>query len=339
MGHSDFSINIPVGSLSNDALAEFLPGISVSALYFPWRIEDGRLSPFVGISWMPFSFSAKQNETTHAPAYHTHGSAVSGGMLLPFSFGRFELAAARLLNTTYDYPLPNGGAVQLEIPAWQFSLGFKYAFETTLAAESFRESGREAVIEKQLADDGALNDFYGAVGISSSFFLECSQYVKHSLPQLSVPVPGTILPEFSAGYYRHDLDATAQISFRPHTHSQNGYGIAQSWKRTSVTADLLKFIGDYQGFVPFAGISCGWEQVAYRENGGIQPRECSDNGVTLGILAGWDIRPNRLQSFTIRTAVRWNISRSISVAEPNDMNFGNLEINFFQLVLYPARMF
>lgn len=325
--------------MSNDALAEFLPGISVSALYFPWRIEDGRLSPFVGISWMPFSFSAKQNETTHAPAYHTHGSAVSGGMLLPFSFGRFELAAARLLNTTYDYPLPNGGAVQLEIPAWQFSLGFKYAFETTLAAESFRESGREAVIEKQLADDGALNDFYGAVGISSSFFLECSQYVKHSLPQLSVPVPGTILPEFSAGYYRHDLDATAQISFRPHTHSQNGYGIAQSWKRTSVTADLLKFIGDYQGFVPFAGISCGWEQVAYRENGGIQPRECSDNGVTLGILAGWDIRPNRLQSFTIRTAVRWNISRSISVAEPNDMNFGNLEINFFQLVLYPARMF
>ncbi|MEO1074606.1 MAG: hypothetical protein AAFX41_01430 [Bacteroidota bacterium] len=61
--------------------------------------------------------------------------------------------------------------------------------------------------------------------------------------------------------------------------------------------------------------------------------------VGFGLTFGWDIRPNRLQSWILRTNLRWYPTLSLPVADDGDIAFGNVEFNFIQLILYPNRIF
>jgi hypothetical protein len=61
--------------------------------------------------------------------------------------------------------------------------------------------------------------------------------------------------------------------------------------------------------------------------------------IRAGIVFGWDIRPNRIQSILLRTNLRWTPGLGISVANKGTMFLDQLEFNFIQVVIFPGRIF
>jgi hypothetical protein len=57
-----------------------------------------------------------------------------------------------------------------------------------------------------------------------------------------------------------------------------------------------------------------------------------------GITFGWDIRPDDLQGWILRTNLRWHPNLNVNMPDGKQMKFDQLEFNFIQLVLYPERL-
>jgi len=175
-------------------------------------------------------------------------------------------------------------------------------------------------------------------GLSSAFTLTKTHAVGSS-PVLHLPVPPAIFPEVTVGYYWHDLDAVLNLTYRSIGQEQEGYGIQQQWKRRAWTLEGIKFIGDYYGFAPFVGAMISREDTEYSEIASGWAVHESRKGWSAGVVLGWDIRPNRLQWFTVRTAVRYTPVFDIALPDNANASFDHLEANFFQLVVYPTRLF
>ncbi|HEY0976307.1 MAG TPA: hypothetical protein VGE21_02460, partial [Flavobacteriales bacterium] len=60
-------------------------------------------------------------------------------------------------------------------------------------------------------------------------------------------------------------------------------------------------------------------------------------GPRAGLVAGWDIRPDRLQAITLRTAVRWFPALDVPMHRGTYRLKDQLEVNFIQLVVMPGR--
>jgi hypothetical protein len=91
-----------------------------------------------------------------------------------------------------------------------------------------------------------------------------------------------------------------------------------------------KFFGDYHGFVPFAGggISANWLKRSFR--GSAKSQEYRQ-ALLPHLTVGWDIRPNRLQSFYLRTHLRYTLVNAD--LQSRQWAIASLEVNFIQLVL------
>ncbi|MFK8163380.1 MAG: hypothetical protein AB8H12_13040 [Lewinella sp.] len=103
---------------------------------------------------------------------------------------------------------------------------------------------------------------------------------------------------------------------------------------------MTKAIGDFHGFVPFIGPILSREQLEFTEafEGEITQQTTQDKWAA-GLTFGWDIRPNRLQVFTLRTNLRWYPKLHLDLANDQQISFGAIEFNFIQLVIYPERLF
>lgn len=84
--------------------------------------------------------------------------------------------------------------------------------------------------------------------------------------------------------------------------------------------------------MPFIGphISREWLDLRELENS-IETYRAEQQQWAGGITFGWDIRPNNLQGFILRTNLRYTPLRKIG--EAGGVSFSQLEFNFIQLVL------
>ncbi|MEL7362741.1 MAG: hypothetical protein AAFN13_11770, partial [Bacteroidota bacterium] len=130
------------------------------------------------------------------------------------------------------------------------------------------------------------------------------------------------------------------LAYRGYGTSTNAYGTTQSLRRRSVVFEVTKYLFDYHGFLPFVGPAVSYERLSFEEAFEQQrTADVDEEQVGYGLTFGWDIRPNRLQSWILRTNLRWYPTLSLSVAEDQDIAFSNIEFNFIQLILYPNRIF
>lgn len=83
-----------------------------------------------------------------------------------------------------------------------------------------------------------------------------------------------------------------------------------------------------------------YEQLRFQEftNGDLTIDQRA-NKPALGITFGWDIMLDRLQSFVLRTNLRYFPSLQLDLADGESFYYDNIEFNFIQLVVYPGRMF
>lgn len=339
-GHADLYVSIPVAAITPDDSrnTHLSTGIETGGRWYPFRLQYGSIRPYLGIGWSISSYS-RSTDSGYGPVLFRHLAIPQAGLTWMSPAGLFTAGARLLPDATMHYPVSRTDVRQETLPVWSFQLGYSYPFETTLSAEALAESGREEQIETMLAARGSLDGWTAGIGISSAFTTGRTESAT-GFASTDLPTPPSVFPELSAGYYHHGLDAAVSLCYRPISQIQDGYGLTQQWQRHAWSLEAVKFLADYHGFVPFLGAGVQYNRLRYREYGsGVSSIDRSDGRWTTALVAGWDIRPNRLQWFTIRTVLRYTPGLRLDITPGSQASFDQFEFNFFQFVLYPERLF
>lgn len=342
-GHADFYIGIPLFSSTrkkNNQEVIAFRGVETVFKYYPLRVEHSKVRPFIGISFAPFYFEQKNNniEYPDGPELNHKSFPLLGGITFNSKNHLLELGFAWNYANKQDYFISRTEIEKINTPPVYATLSYRYMLETTLSAETNWESGHTQQVTDILAEKGRLNGFYLGAGISSAFWLKESSYNQNVRPYLE-KYSNSVMPDFTLGYYLHKPDLNFAAGYREYGSSTNTYGTIQQLNRKSVLFEATKYLFDYHGFVPFLGPAISYESLSFKEDfEGSKTFDVKDNKLGYGLTFGWDIRPNRIQSWILRTNLRWYPNLFIEI-EPNaNVSFDNVEFNFIQLIIYPNRM-
>ncbi len=329
-GHADFYIAIPVAApLKND----FKTGTETGFKFFPWALSSEKLRPFVAVAVMPVSF--RRNE-----------GALMSRLRYPLSAGLVWLQRNKLIEvslgfdpaTRLNYYTSRTSVAIVKTPPVYAALSFKYMLETTLSAEKAWNNGSSRYLADSLGKAGRLNGFSIALGPSSAFFLKRSAHTQQRAPYADDHRFSDVFPELGLGYYWYRPDLQVNYVWRRVQSQISAHGYTQQLKRSAHTLELFHFAGDYHGFVPFFGAAISYERLYARESEDEASHTWSRDRLKGGITIGWDIRPDRLQSWYLRTNIRYFPSLYLD-AEFGKISLDQLEVNFIQLVIYPQRFF
>lgn len=342
-GHADFYIGIPLFSttLKKDKQEiTALRGVETVFKYYPLRIEHNKVRPYIGTSLAPFYFEQRNNnfEYTNGPELNHTGFPLLGGLTFNSKNHLIELGLAWIYQNKQDYYISRNQIEKINTPPFYATLSYRYMLETTLSAEKDWESGRTKEVTDIRAKKGRLNGFYLGAGISSAFWLKQSEYNVATRPYIN-KYSTSIMPDFTLGYYLHRPDLNLAIGYRVYGTSTNTYGAVQQLNRKSLLFEATKYLFDYHGFVPFIGPTISYENLSFKENfEGQRTFDFEEIKFAYGLTFGWDIRPNRIQSWLLRTNLRWYPNLFLEVEPNTKVSFDNLEFNFIQLIIYPNRM-
>lgn len=322
-GHADFFVAVPIGWSGETG---FRTRVETGGRYYPWRIERNRIRPYVGASILGTTYQ----ETGGASQTRFHVPLTAG---LTYQVGNtlVSLNAGWLRHESTYYSTPSVPAQIRMHPGW-IGLGVSRSFESTLGAERGWQSGETEIRTLRGLADGSLDAWTVSVGPSSAFFTKTSGALR-ARAYAGQHEATEIFPEFGIGRYFAARDMQVNLAFRRNTSEVAGHGYRQVAARRALTAELFWFINDWHGFVPFVGGNLSQESLEV--SGDARGRA---DLWSYGVTAGWDIRPDRLQAFTLRTMLRYAPRISVPTTEGRPVHFDQLEINFIQLVVYPGRM-
>lgn len=342
-GHADFYLAIPVYTSvfkKDNQEVTALSGVETVFKFYPWRIEHNKLRPFIGVGLAPFFYEQENKNLNYGNGpelNHTSVPVYSG-----FTFNNqnhlLELGLMWNYRNKQSYHLSRDIEAEISTPPVYVNLSYRYMLETTASAEGSWESGRTEEVTQKLAAAKRLNNFYAGVGLSSAFWLKESSYNTTNRPYIE-KYTTSIMPDFTIGYYIHKPDLNLALAYRGYSASTSTYGAIQEVKRRSLSFEATKFLFDYHGFVPFLGPCVSLEKLGFEESfEGQSTFDESSDKVAYGLVFGWDIRPNRLQSWILRTNLRWYPDLKLELNDGESIAFDNIEFNFIQLVVYPGRM-
>lgn len=342
-GHADFYIAIPLFSSTlkeNNQVISAHRGVETVFKYYPFRIENHKIRPYIGTALTPFYFE-QQNNNFQYPGGHSLNHTcfpLLGGLTLNAKSHLIELGIAWNYRNQKEYYISRTQKEKISTPPVYVSVSYRCMLETTLSAEKDWESGRTKKLTDILAERGRLNGLYVGAGISSAFWLTQSSYNLANRPYMGAYGIST-MPDFTFGYYFHKPDINVAIGYRGYGASAESYGTFQQLNRKSLLFEATKGLFDYHGFVPFVGPAISYENLAFQEDfEGQKTVDVDENKLGYGLTFGWDIRPNRIQSWILRTNLRWYPHLFIEVEPASKVSFNNLEFNFIQLIIYPNRM-
>lgn len=341
-GHADFYVAIPLRYPTrrfNGQEVTAARGVETAFKYYPWRMQYGRVRPFVGVALTTFSLQQRNGslEFPDGPERNRVGWPLLAGSTLQLPAHLFELTVAWNYRNQTEYYLARDLVRPATLPPLYLTASWRYFFDTTLGAERPWANGTTAAQTRERAANGGLNGLYAGVGISSVFWLHPSDYNRQERPYLDRP-GNSRTPDFTLGYYHHRADLNVSLNYRSYRASLTGYGAEQTLQRRSWVLEATKFLGDYHGFAPFLGPAVSRERLHFRESFEELPTlNVTDRTLHYGLTFGWDIRPNRLQSWYLRTNLRWFPRLELDVREGQTVRFDALEFNFIQLVVFPGR--
>jgi hypothetical protein len=342
-GHADFYIAIPlydqIIKKENQEITA-LRGVETVFKYYPFRIENNKVRSYIGTSLAPFHYAQRNKNFDYpsGPELNNTCFPLLGGITFNSKNHLIELGLAWNYANRQDYYISKNQVESIRTPPLYATFSYRYMLETTLSAEKDWESGRTEEVTKILANKGRLNGFYLGVGISSAFWLKASNYNTQLRPYIG-KYSTSIMPDFTLGYYLHKPDLNIAVGYRGYDASTTTYGTIQQLNRKSLLFEATKYLFDYHGFVPFIGPAVSYENLSFNESfEGTKTVDVEDDKLGYGLTFGWDIRPNRIQSWILRTNLRWHPNLFLEVDQHSKISFDNLEFNFIQLIIYPNRM-
>lgn len=329
-GHADFYVALPVISWGG---GYFTSGIETGAKYYPWRIENNKIRPYMGIALSATGFKQNDGPTLTKPVF-----PLLAGLTFYKKKHLLELSLAYNYSNTSTYYISRDDYTSLKTyPLW-ITLGYKFMFEATLSEEKEWLNGSTRKRTDALATEGKLNSFSLAIGPSSTWFTHPSEYNNAQYPFLGNHKLSGGFFEFGAGYYHHRWDAHLNLAYRNIDSKIGAYGLEQKINRRALTLETYKFLFDYHGFVPFIGpaLSQEWLSGEAYDNG-MLIGQGEFSGIKPGITFGWDIRPNRIKAWVLRTNLRYFPNLYVKMPNGQKIAFDQIEFNFIQLVIYPQR--
>lgn len=331
-GHSDFYLAIPV---LRDKASPFRTGVETGAKFYPFRIRNNHVVPFTGIS-----FRENEYQVQDGPEKRWYTASLSAGITLMKKAGLFELFAVYDLQQPSSYYITRTRTVPVEFPGIRAGISYKRIFDTTVSAEKQWKSGYTKRVTDTLAVLKRLNGLTIGAGPSSAFFLHPPVSQGRQAPYLGRHQNVPILADIALGYYLHQPDVQLQLAYRAMNSQLKAYGSTTSLRRTSIALEGYKFLFDYHGFCFFTGLSISKERwIKNSELTPGHPESIQREKLQPGLVFGWDIRPNRLQSFYLRTHLRWYPGMYFRTDTGEKVQMDQLEFNYIQLVLFPGRIF
>lgn len=329
-GHAHFQLGIPVLRVGGKG---FATGVETSVRLFPWRIQQGRISPWVGGSVVPVEYARGEG-----PSAIRMNTPIGLGAL--FAWHDHLLQVGMLVDPTgeFNYPTSAGSTVPVHTSPLWFSLGIVRMFDATVSAERSWADGSTKQLTETLAGSGRLNGLTLSVGVSNSFALGSASSEVPLSSRLTGHRMSKVFPEFGVGYYLHGPDLQVDMVYRAVTDRTEGHGDGHTIRRWSATLETFKFFTDMHGFAAFAGVLASYDRFTVVDvRNGSYFDHGAWRGLRAGLIAGWDIRPDRLQAITLRTALRWFPAITVPMRSGGHRITDQLEVDFIQLVVMPGR--
>ncbi len=340
-GHADFVVAIPLRRNEQEidgSVFSYRRGVETQFKYYPWRIEHGKLRPYLGVALASFSWrQSGSNSSAEGPNYHYLTTPLHLGLSYNYRSWLWELSYSYSFTKSHQYWNSPIGQVEQNLPNSFLGFSMRYMLETTLSAEASWEDGSAEALTQKLAERKLLDGFFIGAGFSSAFWSR--EDANQRFPFFGSFANST-MPEWSLGYYFHQPDINLNLAYRSYHQSDRAFNYSQAAGRRSLAFEAHKALFDYNGFVPFVGPFLSWENLSYQSTFRGSPiDDVSQNLFAYGLTFGWDIRPNRIQGFILRTNLRWTPNLNLQIAEGAIMNYSAIEFNFIQLILFPGRMF
>ncbi|MEM7660446.1 MAG: hypothetical protein AAF399_30365 [Bacteroidota bacterium] len=345
-GHAEIYVAFDLPNLlSNDfgtqSQISYSPGVETAFKVYPWRLERGKVRPFVGTGFSVPGFRLTQGD--QRGTYFSRSNApLNAGLTYQTGNLMFEVGARYQTLRPQPYFISRSIQSEVQLPPWSTFVGIRYQIETTGSAEKPYLDGRTDRLEAALRKRKKLSAFSIAAGPSASFVVAPgrSTYNTGSAERAFVDnhKGSNIFFDLGVGYYYEPWDAHLNVAHRRYSSQIAAYDYRQAAFRRSWTLEGFKFLFDYHGFVPFIGPSVNLERWILRGLEGDQEviRQ-EERRVLPGITFGWDIRPDKVQSFILRTNLRYT-PYVMDTPGNSQVFLHQLEFNFIQLVIYPSRM-
>jgi len=340
-GHAEFYLHIPLAHLNlskhKQVKTDFSTAVETGLKIYPWRIEHHKWRPFIGLSMNTVYFRQSNDVVGNGTNIIKTRVPIHAGLTFNHKSSLIELGMSFYHHNEMDYYISRAIKSKTSTPPLTFNIGYKFYFDTTISASKGTENGYFDRKTKAMASEGLLDGLSLGLGFSSIFFVKESEYNNNLYPFLDHHKNGNVFFELGLGYYFFKKDLHLNLAYRKMGANLNAYDLDQRLSRQAITLEAFKFLGDYHGFVPFLGPAVSLERLKVREfDAGQQTLDLDEYKIAGGIIFGWDIRPTRLQSFILRTNLRYFPALHLKAENGKKISFDNIEFNFIQLVYYPG---
>lgn len=340
-GHADFYVTFPLNFLNIGStpqpfsLHELTHGIETGAKFYPWKVKEGRISPFAGISFRPLNYRYELNDsqwTFANPAYRQ--------MIYPLNIGATYTTANYHLNLSayyqtlqaIPYYLSPDQVSDISLSRWSFQIGVLKYIDTDRSMRTPSALEQINLKHKILKNENKLNSWYIGIGPSAALETSNSPFIQNNFPYLENQSSGSFMPDITTGKYLYKPDLNIGLSYRRMGERMEAFDTQLNVGRQSLMMETYKFLFNYLGFVPFVGITGSWEWLTTEVNGTVY----QENKPAAGFILGWDIRVVHTNTGLLRTNLRWTPDLHMTV-EGEKMMFNHLEFNFIQYVHFIGR--
>ncbi|MCB0640174.1 MAG: hypothetical protein KDC44_00980 [Phaeodactylibacter sp.] len=341
-GKLDFNMNFPLTLLGDRSLTaggevRYNPGADLSARYYPWRMLFGKVRPYFGVS-LNQSTLILGSEARGRRADIFINTSLLGGLSFAAKGWQLNAEVMYMPRSQRDFYSTLQHRHTFQLPQVYPALGLIRFFDVTLKEEAPKLAGKTQVLEKQLLAEGKLNSFSIGFAPSSAYFIQAPPPLADypSLPRHK----GNVNLEFGLGYLFHQANLHLGLTYRSYTSNTDSYTLEHLIKRQALSLEVYKFLWDYNGFVPFAGLSLSGERWATGLFAGdVQQGETQRSQLlSPGLIFGWDILASPLETWILRTNLRYYPFQNIKEVDGSKVRVDQFEFNFIQLVIYPNRM-
>lgn len=146
-GHADFYIAIPLYSptIKNNIQEITSPnGVETVFKYYPFRIENNKVRPYIGTAFAPKVFEHQNNNFQYSsgPELNYTSFPLLFGLTFNSRSHLIEFGISWDYRNSHDYYISRSQIEQIKTTPFCAALSYRYMLETTMSAEKDWESGR-----------------------------------------------------------------------------------------------------------------------------------------------------------------------------------------------------
>lgn len=340
-GHADFYVTFPLSFLtlqekpSNLNQLDIFQGVETGTRLYPLKLQPGRLSPFVGISFRRFRFLQESVESTSSngvPSYGRFIHPIQFGMTYSSNMWHISLSGYHNYQNEFNYFISPSETANVRLNPVSFNVSLLRFVDTD------RHYRTGAVLDQintnyhKLDSKNVLSAWFFGIGPSAALQMTKSEYLKENYSYHYNDYSAAILPDLTFGRYFNKIDANVNLAYRTYGDRLEGFDTAIRTRRHSIGVESVKFLFNYLGFVPYVGPILSHENLRTTVNG----IDYQENKLALGVTFGWDIRVTKTGTGLLRTNLRYYPNLHMDL-NGEKMMFDHLEFNFIQWVQFIGR--